>query len=215
MSDAFSGYCLIEYSEIIDWWEAERLTASQACFALQDELIERAERKIEKISYQHLLMESSNERESLEASISKAIHKLDTTFLMATVKDTGQETGAHVIGENISRYDGWSFWDIGKIIAGGGSAGGAVIAGSRAVPLALPAAGLATLAAPVTIAAGIAGLAWSAYSVSGQKRTEYLETLKAGIVATLTATDQQDKSVLSRQIARIDALRDLRLERLK
>lgn len=215
MSSASSGSCLIEYSEIIDWWEAERLFALQACSALQDELFELAEREIENISYQHLLTESSNERGNLEASISKAIHKLDTRFLITTVKDKGQETDAHGFGENISRYQGWSFWDIGKIFAGGGSAGGALLAGSRAVPLALPAAGLATLAAPVTIVAGIAGLAWSAYSVSGQKRSQYLQASKAGIAGTLTATDQPDKSVLSRQFARLDALRDLRLGHLK
>lgn len=210
-----SALSLIEYSEIIDWWEAERLIAVQACSTLQDELFERAEREIEGISYQHLFTENSNERETFEASISKAIRKLDARLLMATVKDTGQEIGVHGIGENLSGYDGWSLWDIGKIFAGGGSAGGALLAGSRVVPLALPATGLATLAAPVTIIAGIAGLAWSAYSVSGQKRSQYLQALKEGIVETLTATDQPDRSVLSRQLARLDILRDLRLGRPK
>ena len=55
-----SALSLIEYSEIIDWWEAERLIAVQACSTLQDELFERAGREIEGIFYQHLLMENSN-----------------------------------------------------------------------------------------------------------------------------------------------------------
>ena len=215
MSRKYASVSLIEYCDVIDWWEAERLTAIQACNKLQDELFERVEREIDGISYQHLLAENSNERESFEASISKAIQKLDARLLMTTVKDPGLEIGAHVGGKNLSGYEGWSLWDIGKIFAGGGSAGGVLLAGSRAVPLALPAAGLATLAAPVTIVAGLAGLAWSAYSVSGQKRSQYLQVLKEGITGTLTATDQPDRSVLSRQLARLELLRDFRLGQLK
>jgi hypothetical protein len=203
---------LFEYSEIIDWWEAERLAASQACFGLQETLFERVKQESENVSSHHLLMEESDERKNLEASIFREIHKLDKKFLMATVKGIGQDPGPSGQGANVSQYAGWSFWDIGKLIVGGGSAGSAAIAGSRVAPAALAAVGLGALAAPMTIAAGLAGLAWSAYSVSGQKRSEYLQALNAGISQKLTAIDDPEKSVLSRQLARLDALRHIRLE---
>lgn len=207
MNDSLFGY-----SEIIDWWEAERLAASQACFGLQDTLFERAKQTTANVSHHHLLMEDSDKRKNLEASIFKEIHKLDKKFLMATVKGIGQDPVSSGPGANVSQYAGWSFWDFGKLIVGGGSAGSAAIAGSRVAPAALAAVGLGALAAPVTIAAGLAGLAWSAYSVSGQKRSEYLQALNAGISQKLTAIDDPEKSVLSRQLARLDALRDIRLE---
>lgn len=207
MNDSLFGY-----SEVIDWWEAERLAASQACFGLQETLFERAKQETANVSHHHLLMEDSDERKSLEASIFKEIHKLDQQFLMATVKGISQDAVPSGQGANVSQYAGWSFWDIGKLIVGGGSAGSAAIAGSRVAPAALAAVGLGVLAAPITIAAGVAGLAWSAYSVSGQKRSEYLQALNAGISQKLTAIDDPEKSVLSRQLARLDALRDIRLE---
>lgn len=207
MNDSLFGY-----SQIIDWWEAERLAAWQACFGLQETLFERAKQECANVSHHQLLMEDSDERKNLEASISKAIHKLDKKFLMATVKDISQDAVPSCKGANVSQYAGWSFWDIGKVIVGGGTAGSAAIAGSRVAPAALAAVGLGALAAPITIAAGLAGLAWSAYSVSGQKRSEYLQALNAGISQKLTAIDDPEKSVLSRQLARLDALRDIRLE---
>ena len=203
---------LFRYSEIIDWWEAERLAASQACYGLQETLFERARQEIENVSHHHLLMEDSDERTNLEADIFKEIHKLDKKFLMATVKGIGQDAVPSGQGENVSQYAGWSFWDIGKLIVGGGSAGSAAIAGSRVAPAALAAVGLGALAAPITIAVGMAGVAWSAYSVSGQKRAQYLQALIAGISQKLTAIDDLEESVLSRQLARLDALRDIRLE---
>lgn len=203
---------LFRYSEIIDWWEAERLAAWQACFDLQETLFERAKQGTANVLHQHLLMEDSDGRKNLEASIFKEIRKLDEKFWMATVKVISQDPMPSGQGANISQYAGWSFWDIGKLIVGGGSAGSAAIAGSRVAPAALGAVGLSALAAPITIAAGLAGLAWLAYSVSGQKRSEYLQALNAGISQTLTAIDDPEKSVLSRQLARLDALRDIRLE---
>ncbi len=203
---------LLGYCEIIDWWDAERLAASQACFALQSTLFERVKKETASVSYQHLLMENSVERKNLETSIFNEILKLDNEFLMATVKGIGCDTGPTGQGSNAIEYTGWSFWDIGKLIAGGGTAGSAAIAGSRVAPAAFAAVGLGALAAPITIAAGLAGLAWSAYSVSGQKRSEYLHALNAGISQKLTAIDDPEKSVLSRQLARLGALRDIRLE---
>jgi hypothetical protein len=173
---------------------------------LQGALLERAKKVAENISHQHLLKDASEERKTLETSIIYDIRKLDAKFLRATVKDPGVDTLSTGDDRSISQYSGWSFWDLGKLLVGGGSAGGAVVAGSRAA--------LGALAAPVTIAAGLAGLAWSAYLVFGQKRTEYLKALNAGILQTLTANDGPETSVLSRQLARIDAIRDIRLERL-
>lgn len=203
---------LIGYSEIIDWWEAERLAASQACFGLKETLFERAKQETANVSHHHLLMEASDERKNLEASLFREIHKLDEKFRMATVKGIGQDAVPSGQGANVSQYDGWSFWDIGKLIVGGGSAGSAAIAGSRVAPAALAAVGLGALVAPITIAAGLAGLAWSAYSVSVQKRSDYLQALNTGISQKLTAIDEPEKSVLSRQLARLDALRDIHLE---
>ncbi|MFN3606798.1 MAG: hypothetical protein ACK4SS_06320, partial [Cypionkella sp.] len=57
MNDSLFGYC-----EIVDWWGAERLAASQACFALQETLFERAKEETANVSYQHLLIEDSDER---------------------------------------------------------------------------------------------------------------------------------------------------------
>ena len=125
---------LFEYSEIIDWWEAERLSASQACFGLQETLFERAKQDTANVSHHHLLMEASDERKNLEASIFKEIHKLDKKFLMATVKGIGQDPVPSGRGANVSQYAGWTFWDIGKLIVGGGSAGSAAIAGSTRRP---------------------------------------------------------------------------------
>lgn len=197
---------LFEYCEVIDWWETERVAAHKACFKLQDELFNRAQKETTKIAHHHLWIETSEERNTLETSIFDDIRKLDAKFLMETVKDTG--LGALSQGDDgcISQFSGWSFWDLGKLLVGGGSAGGAVAAGSRVATFAL-----GTLAAPITIAAGLVGLTWSAYSVSGQKRKEYLKVLNEGISKTLTATDAPEKSVLSRQLARIDAIRDISL----
>lgn len=204
---------LFEYSGVIDWWEAERLAAHNTCFELQNALLDRAEKETENISHHHLWIEASEERKTLETSIFDEIRKLDAKFLKATVKNPGQDTPPRGDDGSIGQYSGWSFWDLGKLLVGGGSAGGAVVAGSRAAPAALATIGLGALAAPVTIAAGLAGLAWSAYSVTGQKRTEYLKALNAGILQTLTANNGPETSVLSRQLARIDAIRDIRLER--
>lgn len=205
---------LLEYSDILDWWEAERLAAHKATFELQNVLLDRAQKETDNIPDYHLWIESSEEREALETSIFNDIRKLDAKFLLRTIKDTGPDVPSQENDGRISQYSGWSFWDLGKVLVGGGSAGGAVVAGSRAAPAAFAAVGLGVLAAPITIAAGLAGLAWSAYSVSTKKRDEYLNTLTGGISKTLTATDPPEESVLSRQLARIDAIRDIRLERL-
>lgn len=211
-SHVFVNDSLLGYSEVIDWWEAERLAATQACFGLQEALFERAKNETANVPHHHLLMENSEELKILEDAITKKIRELDNKFLMATVKGTSQDAVQSGQGSNISKYAGWSLWDIGKLIVGSGSAGSAALAGSRAAPAALAAVGLGALAAPITIVAGLAGLAWSAYSVSGQKRSEYLQALNAGISQRLTAIDGPEKSVLSRQLARLDALRDIRLE---
>jgi hypothetical protein len=203
---------LFGYSEIIDWWESERLASSQACFGLEEKLFERAKQETANLAHHHLMMEDSDERKNLEDSISKEIRKLDKKFLMATVKGIAQDPVPSGQAANVSEYAGWSFWDFGKLLVGGGSAGSAAIAGSRMAPAALAAVGLGALAAPITIAVGLVGLAWSAYSVSGQKRSDYLQALNAGISQKLTAIDDPEKSVLSRQLARLDALRDIRLE---
>lgn len=215
MSSSVPSISSLDYSEIIDWWELSRLNAYNDCFNLQNELYEWVEREIEGISYQDLFVENSQARQRLETKILKDISKLETRFLLETVKYTEQKPDVKTAGQNLSHYGGWTFWDIGKIFAGGGSAGGALLAGSRALPLALPVAGVAALAAPVTIVAGLAGMAWSAYSVSGQKRSQYLQKLKAGIEAKLTSTEFPEKSVLSGQMERLDALRDLRLRSIK
>ena len=60
---------LFEYNEILDWWEAERLAAHNACFKLKDALLDRAKKETENISHHHLWIEASEERKTLETSI--------------------------------------------------------------------------------------------------------------------------------------------------
>lgn len=203
-----------EYCDIIDWWEAERLSAARRCRKLASDLQTLAKEKSAEIPVNHLWLADSRERKNLETLIATKIQELDARLLSETLEGSEQDRPVPTRDTALSTYGGWSFWDLGKLVAGGGSAGGVAVASSRLAPGALAAIGLSTLAAPIGIAVGVAGLAFSVYSVSGRKRSDFVEALQQSIEDMLTSNETPEKSVLSRQLARLDAIRVQRLESL-
>ncbi len=191
--------------ELIDWWEASRWSAQELCLATSEHLKSYAQDAVAKLSSNQLMLTKSTERDLLEDYIKQEIGGCQAELAQRLNVDLAPEPDGRTVSI-LPAFTGWSYWDLATILLGGSAPTAAVLAGGRAAAGVAATAGLAVLAAPITIAAGVAGLAWGAYSAADTKRTAYLETLLAGIDSALLAQDSDETSVLSRHYSHLDQI---------
>ncbi len=172
--------------ELIDWWEASRWSAQELCLATSEHLKSYAQDAVAKLSSNQLMLTKSTERDLLEDYIKQEIGGCQAELAQRLNVDLAPEPDGRTVSI-LPAFTGWSYWDLATILLGGSAPTAAVLAGGRA-------------------AAGVAGLAWGAYSAADTKRTAYLETLLAGIDCALLAQDSDETSVLSRHYSHLDQI---------
>lgn len=188
--------------DLLDWWEGQRWAAAQLCSDESARLKAKVLEAVENLSVSELIFSSSEERSKIEEYIAQEIIRVEvslTANLAQSVCASPQNTATQT---TVTDYSGWSYWDLGRLALGGGAPTAIALAGGRAATGVLAAAGLATIAAPVTIIAALGGLAWSAYSTGEHMRTSYRDALMEGIDRCLHA--DPEASVLARHCAALD-----------
>lgn len=195
----------LHYLDLIDWWEASRWTAKARCEQESQDLKSYAAQAADDLSTSQLMQTNSSDRALIEAHIATRIQACEealvnsiTSFLMDF--DLGNPT------QLATAYQGWSYWDLGRVLIGGSAPAAAAILGTRAAATAIAAIGATVVAAPVTITVGLAGMVWGAYSTAEAKRTDYKKALCTMIDQVLLSLDGPESSVLSRQFFRLDRI---------
>jgi hypothetical protein len=196
--------------DLLDWWEGHRWAASELCSDESAKLKAKVLEAVENLSVGELIFSSSEERSKIEEYIAQEITRIETSLTAGLAKEISNLTFETPTQGPITDYSGWSYWDLGRLALGGGAPTAIAIAGGRAATGVLAAAGLATIAAPVTIVAALGGLAWSAYSTGEQMRISYRDALMEGIDRCLFA--DADASVLVRHCAVLDQILKIKTE---
>jgi hypothetical protein len=192
----------LQLLDLLDWWEGQRWAAAQLCSDESARLKAKVLEAVENLSVSELIFSSSEERSKIEEYIAQEIMRVEvslTANLAQSVCASSQNTATQT---SVTDYSGWSYWDLGRLALGGGAPTAIALAGGRAATGVLAAAGLATIAAPVTIMAALGGLAWSAYSTGEHMRTSYRDALMEGIDRYLHS--DPEASVLARHCAALD-----------
>ncbi|HCY99436.1 MAG: hypothetical protein A3D16_23595 [Rhodobacterales bacterium RIFCSPHIGHO2_02_FULL_62_130] len=190
--------------DLLDWWEGHRWAASQLCLDESAQLKATVFEAVENLSVTELIFSSSDERAKIEEYIAQEIMRVETSLTASLAQEISNLSKETATQAPITDYSGWSYWDLGRLALGGGAPTAIAIAGGRAATGVLAAAGLATIAAPVTIVAALGGLAWSAYSTGEQMRTSYRDALMEGIDRCLLA--DPEASVWARHCAVLDQI---------
>ncbi|PZR00364.1 MAG: hypothetical protein DI533_07245 [Cereibacter sphaeroides] len=200
------------HADAIDSWQEQRWAARAYCREKVSELRKLAEARIEVLSMQELIWETSQERLSLELEILEGIRQAEV-HLASELKHVLEANMAET--KPLTEYTGWSIGDLGQLALGGSGAAAAVTVAARASPGLLGMIGLgaaSAIAAPLTVTVGAAAFAWSAASVIRGKRPVYLTMAQDAVTRLLIAPDCPGGSVLSRHLNRIDQIYQVRRE---
>lgn len=195
----------LPYLELIDWWEESRWAATVECEGASRDLKTYAIRATANLPKSHLLQSRSSERDLIETHIARRIQACEEALLNSITS---------LITDHISvnpspistTYEGWSYWDLGRVLVGGSAPAAVAVLGTRAAAGAVAALGTAVIAAPLTVTVGLAGVVWGAYSAAEAKRSDYSDALSAMIDKALLSLDGPESSVLSRQFSRLDRI---------
>lgn len=190
--------------DLLDWWEGHRWAAAQLCSDESARLKAKVLEAVENLSVSELIFSSSEERSKIEEYIAQEIMRVEVSLTSSLAQEASGLSKKTATQASVTDYSGWSYWDLGRLALGGGAPSAIALAGGRAATRVLAAAGLATIAAPVTIMAALGGLAWSAYSTGEHMRTSYRDALMEGIDRCLHA--DPEASVLARHCAALDQI---------
>jgi hypothetical protein len=148
-----------------------------------------------------LIFSSSEERSKIEEYIAQEITRIETSLTAGLAKEISNLTFETPTQGPITDYSGWSYWDLGRLALGGGAPTAIAIAGGRAATGVLAAAGLATIAAPVTIVAAL-GFLLGQRTRQEANAISYRDALMEGI--DRCSVCDPDASVLARHCAVLD-----------
>lgn len=195
----------LPYLDLIDWWEASRWAAKAQCEQASQDLKSYAVQATDGLTTSQLMQANSSDRALIETHIANRIQACEEALVnsiapVAMDYDLGNPT------QLVTAYQGWSYWDLGRVLVGGSAPAAAAILGTRAAATAVAAMGAAVVAAPITVTVGLAGMVWGAYATAGAKRADYKNALSTMIDQVLLSLDGPDSSVLARQFFRLERI---------
>lgn len=213
---------VIRRSEVIDWWDSERLRVRNECEQTRGAIFVRLEEAFAELSSSDLLLPKSEAYHAIEQRVGSDLKTLSKR-LSRTIERSVTASVRLAEGEGASLSDHTGF-----VLAGAAAAG--------SVGLAAAAASLATSTATFLLVIPVTTISWPAFAAAGagalalayvsptaaswtieKIRRQYLSSIKRQVEYSLfgNSTAADDTGICTGYLAQLDRLRDLRLETIK